>query len=448
MDPPRLANFGIGGRQWVRRRASGGRSRSSGGRGGWVAVAEGPGPAPAAGVGAGEGRGRARRGPARRAVPPVGGGLVGQRGDRRARCARRSGGASSPSAGQERRAEGDPDVAPASGRLAPLRRMLAGALDVDRHDRHAAAASTGRRRRRGTAGPSRRAAAALGEDQHAPAVVDQLGGLVGGAPGDLGALDRDGADDERGRGRRDAGAEEVVGGRADEHLVAPRLGDRREQQRRVDVAVVVGGEDRPGPSRPSSRSRPSPLGRGRAPRPPGAARVSSSDRAGAAGPGSGGPSRCRSRRRACGAGRRRLDAAGHGGRASTGTASRGRAGRRDLHVTSAMRIGGLCRWVIGRRARPTTSDAISSASRSVDAGLKPRRRTAFGLAADDDHPAEVLRARGSPSTTCRTGGRRGRRSSCGRGGGTTRPRRTASRSAASISTGSVVSASTCSKKSM
>ena len=37
--------------------------------------------------------------------------------------------------------------------------------------------------------------------------------------------------------------EEVVGGGADEHLVAPRLRQRRDDQRRVEVAVVVGGED-------------------------------------------------------------------------------------------------------------------------------------------------------------------------------------------------------------
>ena len=46
-----------------------------------------------------------------------------------------------------------------------------------------------------------------------------------------------------GGGAGDPGAEEVVGGRGGEHLVAERLGQRRHQQAGVDVAVVVGGED-------------------------------------------------------------------------------------------------------------------------------------------------------------------------------------------------------------
>src|ERR1019366_8437674 len=45
------------------------------------------------------------------------------------------------------------------------------------------------------------------------------------------------------------------------------------------------------------------------------------------------------------------------------------------HVTSAKARGGTCRWVMVG-SRPTTSSASSRASASVEAGEKPRRRTA------------------------------------------------------------------------
>src|SRR3954452_3846105 len=51
----------------------------------------------------------------------------------------------------------------------------------------------------------------------------------------------------------------------------------------------------------------------------------------------------------------------------------------QLHVTSAMKMGGLWMWVIDG-LRPTTSYAISNASRRVDAGLHPIPRTARGSA--------------------------------------------------------------------
>src|SRR3546814_403131 len=47
------------------------------------------------------------------------------------------------------------------------------------------------------------------------------------------------------------------------------------------------------------------------------------------------------------------------------------------HRTSAITSGGLWTWVIVAW-RPTTSDASSRASSSVDAGVKPRRRTERG----------------------------------------------------------------------
>src|SRR5262249_8152149 len=70
----------------------------------------------------------------------------------------------------------------------------------------------------------------------------------------------------------------------------------------------------------------------------------------------------------------RLDTYGHRRRRER----EGHAGKpRNVHVTSASRIGGTCRCVIVGE-RPTTSDAISSASFIVDAAMNPRRRTARG----------------------------------------------------------------------
>ena len=301
--------------------------------------------------------------------------------------------------------------------------------------------------------PAVGAAAALGEDQHLQPSSMQLGGLVGRAAARPWCA-RSGwrrwpAPTAR---RGDPGAEEVVGGRADEHLVAPRLGDRGEQQRRVEVAVVVGGEDHRAVERrragrcPSRSGAPS-GGDGRAQRPPRA-----STRAGEAGREAAGPVGVVVGARGGPSAASGSTPAGHGGRrvgerqARQARASVGERRPSSRHVRHddrrVVQVGDR------RRARPTTSlghlERVVQGRRRREAEPAHRPR----LAADDDHLAEVLPARGSPSTTCRTGGRRGRRSSCGRGGGTTRPRRTASRSVASISTGSVVSASTCSKKSM
>ena len=69
--------------------------------------------------------------------------------------------------------------------------------------------------------------------------------------------------------------------------------------------------------------------------------------------------------------------------AGAGSWARPLTGARSPHVTSASRSGGLWRCVMVG-SRPTTSVAISSASRIVEAGLKPSRRTAR-VAADEDH---------------------------------------------------------------
>src|SRR5206468_268985 len=61
------------------------------------------------------------------------------------------------------------------------------------------------------------------------------------------------------------------------------------------------------------------------------------------------------------------------------------------HRTSAMRIGGLWMWVIDGSG-PTTSEAISSASRRVEAGLKPMRRTALGSPPTTITPPRCCRA--------------------------------------------------------
>src|SRR5262249_47032565 len=66
----------------------------------------------------------------------------------------------------------------------------------------------------------------------------------------------------------------------------------------------------------------------------------------------------------------------HGDRAGPCRLREGeRALAEEIHSTSAMPRGGQWKWVMVGLP-PTVSSAISSASRSVDAGLKPRRRTA------------------------------------------------------------------------
>ena len=126
-----------------------------------------------------------------------------------------------------------------------------------------------------------------------------------------------------------------------------------------------------------------------------------------------------------------------------GNAGRQRSGAASLYVRHQDRRG----VEMGDgRAAPTTSVAISSASASVEAGRKPRRRTAAGSPPTTmTRPGAARRAR--PSTTCRRDERRGRRDRCGRGARTSHRWRSAPR-IFSISTGSVVSERTCSKKSM
>ena len=129
---------------------------------------------------------------------PVGRGLVGQRGDRRARCGRRSGGRPRRrrAAAARRRSRW---CGRGLGRFMPLRRMRpvpsrwTGTTGTPQRTRQVGGAAAER------LAPAVGGAAALGEDQQAPAVVDEVGGEVGRAAVDLRALDRDGAE---GEGRR------------------------------------------------------------------------------------------------------------------------------------------------------------------------------------------------------------------------------------------------------
>ena len=119
-----------------------------------AAVAEGPGPAPRGRVGAGERRGGAGGGPAA-GLPPVGGGLVGQRGDGPLDALRVAGGGLALARG----AAASPKVTRTLRRRRDAWRPCAGCGRCPRCGRARRArrsGSTGRRRRRGTAGPSRR----------------------------------------------------------------------------------------------------------------------------------------------------------------------------------------------------------------------------------------------------------------------------------------------------
>ena len=128
--------------------------------------------------------------------------------------------------------------------LGALGEDAAGAGDVDRARPARRCARPARRRRPCGAGPSRRGerppsgnSTRLQPSASSASAWPTLRRLTPGA------LDRDGVEGEGRRRRGHRVREEVVGGGADEHLVPPRLRERREDQGRVEVAVVVGGED-------------------------------------------------------------------------------------------------------------------------------------------------------------------------------------------------------------
>src|SRR5690606_38181266 len=135
-----------------------------------VAVTEGPGAPPGTGSGARHRRGLARVRTAA-GLPPVRGGLVGEHRDGTldARC--------EPAGvlvvtGQQRIAERHRDRQSPWEVLA-LAEDAPGSLDVDRHHRHVAALGDVGRAATERLAPAVRAASAFGEDQQAPAVVDE-----------------------------------------------------------------------------------------------------------------------------------------------------------------------------------------------------------------------------------------------------------------------------------
>ena len=68
-------------------------------------------------------------------------------------------------------------------------------------------------------------------------------GQIGRLPPGHVAVDRERVEHQGGRRAGEVAREEVVGGGADDEVPAPRLGDGRDGERRVEVAVVVGRED-------------------------------------------------------------------------------------------------------------------------------------------------------------------------------------------------------------
>src|SRR5205823_9211028 len=92
--------------------------------------------------------------------------------------------------------------------------------------------------------PAVGAATPFGEDDEAPPVVEELGREVGRPAADASALDREGADGQCGDRPGDAVREEVVGARGHDGSVAEPVGERGQQKWGVEMALVVGGEDR------------------------------------------------------------------------------------------------------------------------------------------------------------------------------------------------------------
>ena len=91
--------------------------------------------------------------------------------------------------------------------------------------------------------PAVRRASAFRVDDEAPAVFDQSRHQVGRlASGDL-AVHGDGVEGQRSQRRLPPLVEEVVGGRCGHEVCPPRRWHAAHHQRRVEMAVVVGGED-------------------------------------------------------------------------------------------------------------------------------------------------------------------------------------------------------------
>ena len=218
-------------------------------------------------------------------------------------------------------------------------------------------------------------ASALGEEDQVPAFLHEPDGEPRGRRARALALDRERAEREGSDVAAHLAGEEVVGGRADERACAGSAGGalrgarrcrgaRRGWTRRRSAGRGGGGAHVRGRSATRRSGTPA------SGRTPAGGRASCSRTACAPS-----PSRTRPSVRSGGTGAERGSADGRPQRQPA----------RDLldlveqrhGVTSGRKSGGQCRCVMDGR-RPTVSDAISSASRIVDAVRKPSRRTTSG----------------------------------------------------------------------
>ena len=224
--------------------------------------------------------------------------------------------------------------------------------------------------------------------------------MVGRAPADLGALDRDGPE-RQGRERRS------WRGCGRSSRPRPPTNSWWRHGSGIDVsssgvstwlwwlAAKMTGRPRR-PVRSGGRARAARVGP--APATAGADEALDAGRPGPRGPASGGPSRCRSRRRTGACRAERLDAArapvaaprtGTAGRrhgAGPRRARRRRPSRRSRHVRHEERR--VVQVGDRRRGGPTTS--LGHLERVLQRRRRPEAEAAHrpGLAADDDHPAE------------------------------------------------------------
>ena len=126
---------------------------------------------------------------------------------------------------------------------APLRNDRAHAVQVNRDDRDVATLREIGGPATELLAPTIGTASALGEDDEVPAGFDEARRDVGALAVDATAFDRDGAEKERGDSGFPWSVKEVVGCRGDGRPLAESLGERAHDDRGIEVAGVVGGED-------------------------------------------------------------------------------------------------------------------------------------------------------------------------------------------------------------
>ena len=200
------------------------------------------GPAGAGGgpVGRGGGGGPPRRGPAP-GLPPGRGVLVEQRGDGVLDPRRElAHGLVRPR--HQRLAEPDRQLAPAGRRPAlPARHRGERAAVGDRHHGDVVLLGEEGGTHPEPAEPAVDRPGALGVDHQAPALGEHL--ARGGRHGAAAAVDREGVEQQRGADRAPPGVEEVVRRGGHRRTPAPLVGQREQDQRRVEVGGVVRDED-------------------------------------------------------------------------------------------------------------------------------------------------------------------------------------------------------------